>query len=359
LDKHFQRTNKKKQYTISILSVLLVSGVCYSISDLIGYRVVALLLLVTVSLISIFFDILPVLIAAVLSALLWDFFFIPQKFTFLITSAEDVLMFLMYFVIALVNAVFTTKIRQMEKIAYKQQEKENTLKLYNTLLNSLSHELKTPISTIIGSTDNLQLMADKLSELHKHELLCEISKAAFQLNRQVSNLLNMSRVESGVIKPKHDWFDMNEVVHDVLNNLKDQIKNKPIQVVIKENLPLFKLDYDLVFQILYNLVHNALLYIPKYAVITIRVNCRLDRLNIVVEDTGNGFPEDEIDLVFEKFYRLKNSSTGGTGLGLSIVKGFVEAMNGTVRLNNMMDGGAVFTIDIPSELSYINLVAQE
>ena len=305
------------------------------------------------------FDIIPVLIAAILSALLWDFFFIPQKFTFFITDAQDALMFSMYFLIALVNAVFTTKIRQMEKIANKQEEKENTLKLYNTLLNCLSHELKTPISTIIGSTDNLQLMADKLSELHKHELLSEISKAAFQLDRQVSNLLSMSRLESGVIKPKSDWFDINEIVHDVLNNLKDQIKNKPIQVVISENLPFFKLDYDLVFQVVYNLVHNALLYIPKYAVITIRASCKLDRLNIIVEDTGNGFPEDEIKEVFEKFYRLKNSSTGGTGLGLSIVKGFVEAMHGTIKLNNMEDGGAVFTIDIPSELSYINLVVKE
>jgi two-component system sensor histidine kinase KdpD len=359
LKKHHFQQSPKKQYAISILSVLLISSGCYFISDLIGYRVVALILLVTVSLIAIFFDILPVLIAAVLSALLWDFFFIPQKFTFTITSAEDVLMFLMYFLIALVNAVLTTKIRQMEKIANKQEERENTLKLYNTLLNCLSHELKTPISTIIGSTDNLQLMADKLSEINKHELLSEISKAAFQLDRQVSNLLSMSRLESGVIKPKNDWFDMNEVVHDVLNNLKDQIKNKPIQVVIKENIPLFKLDYHLIFQIIYNLVHNALLYIPKYAVITIRVNCKLDKLNIVVEDTGNGFPENEIGRVFDKFYRLQNSSTGGTGLGLSIVKGFVEAMNGTIKLNNMQDGGAIFTIEIPSELSYINLAVKE
>lgn len=309
--------------------------------------------MVTVSLIAMRFDVKPVMVAAILSALVWNFFFIPPKFTFAIKSAEDLLMFLMYFLVALVNAVLTTKIRRMEKEAQKREEKENTLKLYNTLLNSLSHELKTPISTIIGAADNLTTMSDKLSEFNKFELVSEISKASLQLDRQVGNLLNMSRLESGFIKPKSDWFDAKELVYDVIKALKDETLNKPIHVAVKDNLPLFKLDYGLVLQVLHNLVHNALTYIPKYAVITVRASCKDDKLILVVEDTGNGFPEDEIDKVFEKFYRLKNSKTGGSGLGLSIVKGFVEAMNGTINLKNMPDGGAVFTVEIPSELSYI------
>lgn len=299
-------------------------------------------------------DILPVLVAAILSALIWNFFFIPPQFTLAIKNAEDALMFLMYFVIALVNAVLTSRIRKAEKEAHMKEEKENTLKLYNTLINSLSHELKTPISTIIGAADNLQSLPDKLSEVNKFELLSEISKASLQLNRQVSNLLNMSRLESGFIKPKNDWFDITELIYDVVNHLKDESGGKPIHVSAKENLPLFKLDYGLVSQILHNLIHNAIIYIPKYAVITIKAWCRGDKLVLVVEDTGYGFPAEEMDKVFEKFYRLKNTGTGGTGLGLSIVKGFVEAMHGTITLKNMPDGGAVFTIEIPSELSFIN-----
>lgn len=348
-----RKLSLKQQYLVSFLSILLVSTGCYVLPEFVGYRVVALILMVTVSLIAMFFDMMPVLVAAVLSALLWNYFFIPPKFTFAIRSAEDALMFLMYFIIALVNAVLTTKIRQIEKEANHKEEKENTLKLYNTVLNSLSHELRTPISTIIGASDNLQSMADKLSELDKHELISEISKASLQLNRQVGNLLNMSRLESGIIQPKNDWFDAGELVYDVLNQLKDEIKDKPIHVVVKDNLPLFKLDYGLVSQVLHNLVHNAFTYLPKYAVVTLRVTCREDKLVMVVEDTGNGFPEDEINNVFEKFYRLKNSATGGTGLGLSIVKGFVEAMQGNIKLENMPDGGAIFTVEIPSELSYV------
>ncbi|PBQ34787.1 sensor histidine kinase [Sphingobacteriaceae bacterium] len=333
--------------------VLLISITCYFFTGLIGYRVVALILMVTVSLIAMFFEIGAVLTAAIASALLWNFFFIPPKFTLTIKGAEDSLMFLMYFVIALVNAVLTAKIRKIEKAANQKEEKENTLKLYNTLLNSLSHELRTPISTIIGASDNLQTMADKLTEVNKYELVSEISKASLQLNRQVGNLLNMSRLESGVIQPKSDWFDVGELIYDVLNQLKDNLKGNPVHVAIKDNLPLFRLDYGLLFQVLHNLVHNAITYLPKYAVITVRAFCKEDKLVLVVEDTGNGFPEGEIEKVFEKFYRLKNSGTGGTGLGLSIVKGFVEAMKGEIRLQNMPDGGAVFTVEIPSELSYM------
>ena len=353
------KTAKHKQYIISIALILFVAAVSFSISSIIGYKVVALLLLVTVSLIAMFFDILPVLLAAVLSALVWDFFFIPPRFTFSVGSTEDTLMLLMYFIIALVNAVLTFKIREAEKEANRKVEKEKTLKLYDTLLNSLSHELRTPISTIIGATDNLQTANNKLSEKNKTELLAEISKASLRLNRQVENLLNMSRLESGFIQPKNDWCDINELVHDVVNHLKENLENRVVNIQVKENLPLFKLDYGLTEQVLYNLIHNAALYLPKYCVVTIRANCVDDKLILIVEDNGNGFPADEIEKVFEKFYRLKNSNIGGTGLGLSIVKGFVEAQGGSIRLENLLESGARFMIEIPAETSYMNNLKNE
>ena len=330
-----------------------MSLACYFVSDLLGYRVVALLLLVTVSICAIFLDIRPTLTAAVLSALVWNFFFIPPRFTLHIDNAEDVLMFLMYFLIALVNAVLTTKIRKAEKEANRKKEREHTIKLYNTLLNSLSHELRTPISTIVGATDNLFSLADRLTEHNKFELINEISKASLQLNRQVENLLNMSRLESGYITPKKDWVDIKELVHEVVHQFEGMLHGKPINIHLSENLPLFKLDHGLVFQVIHNLLHNSITYIPKYAVISIHVGGSHDHLMLVVEDTGNGFPESEISRVFDKFYRLKNSATGGTGLGLSIVKGFVEAMHGTIKLENLPSAGCRFTIKIPCELSHL------
>ncbi|MEO8087433.1 MAG: ATP-binding protein [Bacteroidota bacterium] len=353
------RASREQQYTTSTGLVLMVACVCYALSDYIGYHVTALLLLVTVSFIAMFCDIFPVLLAAILSALIWDVFFIPPRFSFTIASPEDALLLALYFFIASVNGALTYKIRQVEKVALKKEEKENTLKLYNTLLNSLSHELKTPIATIIGSTDNLLTHSSKLTEENKKELLSEISKASIRLNRQVENLLNMSRIESGFLQLKKDWVDVSELIYDVVNRLKDYTKEHPVGIIIKDGLPLFKLDYVIMEQVLYNLVYNAIIYIPKYCVISVRASFLNGRLVIDVEDSGAGFPPGETERVFDKFYRLKDSKTGGTGLGLSIVKGFVESHNGTVQLENMPEGGAKFTIEIETEVSFPSSLKNE
>lgn len=332
--------------------------VCFSTKDLIGYKVVALLLLMTVSFIAMLFEILPVLFAAVISALIWNFFFIPPLFTFRIGDAEDLLMFLLYFVIALVNAVLTFKIREAEKKARDKEEKENTIKLYNTLLNALSHELRTPISTILGSVDTLKENNDKLTATHRSELLNEIGVASLRLNRQVENILNMSRLESGILKPKKDWYDINEIINSVMQKV--TITNQQIIVFHSDDLlPLFKLDAGFMEQILYNLLHNAVQYTPEKSIIEIKASYQSDNCMITISDNGNGFPEEEIPLVFEDFYRLRHTKPGGSGLGLSIVKGFVETQNGTVNLKNNEQGGAIFTICIPAETSFINSLKNE
>jgi two-component system sensor histidine kinase KdpD len=372
-----RKISKPQQYIYVILTVLAVSLLCYGVSNYVGYRTIALILLVTVSLIAMFFDIYPVLLAAVFSALTWNFFFIHPKFTFSISSTEDILMFLMYFIIALLNAVLTYKIREREKIEQRKEEKENTLKLYGTLLNSLSHELRTPISTIIGATDNLQTNSANLSEENKSELISEVSKASLRLNSQVENLLNMSRLESGMLQLKKDWCDINELIYDAVNHLDDVTKNHKLIIDIKENLPLFKLDYGLMQHVLYNLISNAAIYTAAGSEIHILADfdhhesghfdhdgqlvkeSSVDSLKIIIEDSGNGFPEEELYNVFDKFYRLKNSRTGGTGLGLSIVKGFVEVHDGRVYLENRAKGGARFTILIPAETSYLNSLKNE
>lgn len=340
--------------------ILFVAAISFALSNFIGYKVVAFLLLVTVSLIAMFFDIAPVLLAAFLSAIVWNYFFIPPRFTFAIQGTDNVILFSMYFVIALVNGALTFKIRESEKSANKKLEKENTLKLYNTLLNSLSHELRTPISTIIGATDTLQDDKNKLTEENRIELISEISKASLRLNRQVGNLLNMSRLESGFLQPKTDWCDVNELVYDVANQLQDNLQGKKLHIKIAENMPLVKLDYGLLEQILLNLLHNAAIYVPEDGIINVHALISKEKkLLIAVEDNGPGFPENEISHVFDKFYRLKNSKTGGTGLGLSIVKGFAESMNGNIILKNRKEGGAKFSIEIPAEIAYLKDIEHE
>ena len=353
-----RKLSTKVQFLLSALLVLIVSLICFVFKDFVGYKIVALILLMAVSVSAMLFEILPVLLAAVLSALIWNFFFIPPLYTFNIGDTEDALMFLLYFVIALVNAVLTFKIRQAEKKARDKEEKEKELKLYNTLLNSLSHELRTPIATILGSVDMLKDSKDRLSAENQIELLNEIAIAGNRLNRQVENILNMSRLESGMLKPKPDWADMNELINSVIQKF---LPANEYNLIFHENdnLPLFKLDSGLIEQILYNLLQNAVQYTPPQTNIEIGVSHQSENCMISVSDNGSGFPKKEMPLAFDKFYRLPNTKTGGSGLGLSIVKGFTEAQNGSIKLENNEHGGAKFTIKIPAETTYLNNLKNE
>jgi two-component system sensor histidine kinase KdpD len=298
----FGRPGHKQPYWVSVFLVCTVSGICFLFSSHIAPQVVALILLVTLSLIA-----------------------------------------------ALVNAVLTYKIRQMEKLAPQKEEKANSLRLYDTLLNSLSHEFRTPIATIIGATDNLLEEPSRLSAADSKRLLWEISRASLRLNRQVENLLNTSRLESGFIRPKKDWCDVRELVSTSIQHLGEWLVCHTVKIDIRKGLPLVKLDYGLMEQVLTNLIYNAALYTPEWSVIRIHADCPDKSLVIIVEDDGDGFPEAEIGKVFSKFYRPEHTRIGGSGLGLSIVKGFIEAHDGTIGLKNSAAGGAIFTIKMPVE----------
>jgi two-component system, OmpR family, sensor histidine kinase KdpD len=355
----FHKPGSTKQYIISVAVVIGVVLVGLLLHNLFGYRVVAFMLLVAVSILAMFLDIIPVLVAAALSALTWNFFFIPPRFTLSVGTAEDRILFLMYFVIALINGVLTYKIRQMEKEVKARDEKAKSVKFYNTLLNSLSHELRTPITTIIGSVDNLESNSPKLSESDKAELLAEITVAATRLNQQVENLLNMSRLESGFFQIKKDWCDVNDLIYKTLRRLDANLQKFRVAVYIPEQFPLFKLDFGLMEQVVFNLIINVTQHTPEDTQISITAETAKGKLMLNIADNGNGFPKDELDKVFDKFYRLKGASPGGTGLGLSIVKGFVEAHNGTVKVENLPVRGSKFTIEIPTEKSQVNKLKDE
>ena len=349
--------NRILQYLIGLGSILLVSLLCYLFIDLIGYHVVALILLLVVSILAMFLETFPIVIAAIVSALIWNFLFIQPRSTFNITTPQDALLFLMYFVIAVMNAVFTSRLRKVEAVARQRKTREKTLQLYNTMLNSLSHELKTPISTIIGAVDTLKMNSGKISEANKVELYSEIDLAGNRLHRQVNNLLSMSRLESDFFKLQLDWYDITEIVHTVIqNNRKD---SHQLDFTHSEDLPLFRIDGPLIEQVVHNIIHNALEYTPPGTTIRILVDLERDKLRMRISDNGPGFPEDKLERVFEKFYRLPNSATGGTGLGLSIVQGFTKAHNGTVKLENIPLGGAKFTIEIPAETATLTTIDDE
>ena len=354
-----RRQSIQQQFVLSLSLVAAVVLLGLALHGVVGYRVVAFMLLFTVSILALFLDILPVIVAALLSALLWDFLFIPPRFTFTVGSTEDRLLLLTYFVVVLIHAVLTYKIRQVEKVVRKKEEKAREVKFYNALFNSLSHELRTPITTIIAATDNLLTESDKLSHENQKDLLREVTIASTRLNRQVENLLSMSRLESGTLKLKLDWCDVRELVYTTLKQFDAAQHTHRISVFVPDNLPLFKLDFGLMEQVLYNLIGNALQHTPAGTDVIIKADCVDDKLLLSVSDNGSGFPHAEIGKVFDKFYRVSGSRVGGTGLGLSIARGFVEAHHGTISLRNLPLSGAEFSVEIPTDITYLNRLRNE
>jgi two-component system sensor histidine kinase KdpD len=238
----------------------------------------------------------------------------------------------------------------MAKQAYLLNESD---KLYKTLFNSISHELRIPVATIMGASDSL-LTTQHTAEISK-ELSNEIFKASKRLNRLIENLLNMSRLESGRITPRLDWCDIHDLVNKVTESLQEELKPFNLHIVIPDDMPFVKLDFGLMEQVLYNLIYNATQY--AYTSTNLRIKAFYDNgiMTLQVMDRGPGFPTKEISLIFNKFYRVEGSKAGGTGLGLSIAKGFTEAHKGTISVENRQNGGAKFTIKIPTEIPQAEL----
>jgi len=488
-------TSNIRQYLVIPLFVILFSVISYLVKDYIGYQVVSFVLLFLVSILALFYGTGPILLAATLSAFIWDYFFIPPQFTMYVGKPEDMLMLIMFFIIALLNGILTSRVRRQEKRIRIREERTHALyqltreftlvsgidevtkiavqyvkkyfrfecaiilknemnqlenhanhetkitlseneqsvaawvfkhaskagkhtdtlpsadytfypltgntdnmgviavaqanvftqgeeqfweaflsqisgnfereflrnvakntfilnesdKLYKTLFNSISHELRIPVATIMGASDTLS--AQRYSEETRHKLYDEISTASVRLNRLIENLLNMSRLESGRITPRTDWCDVHDLAHKIAVNLEHELLPFKLATVIPRDMPLVLIDFGLMEQVIHNLVLNATQNAPEGTLIRLKFYYDNDLLTIQVMDRGPGFPTNELSSVFNKFYRGKEAKAGGTGLGLSIVKGFVEAHHGSVVAENRRNGGAIFTIKIPVKIS--------
>ncbi|MCX6072052.1 MAG: ATP-binding protein, partial [Chloroflexi bacterium] len=217
-------------------------------------------------------------------------------------------------------------------------------RLYRTLLNSVSHELRTPIAAIAGAASGL---SDPRADPQSLLLVNEIRAAADRLNLLVENLLDMTRLESGLLKIRRDWIDVPDVVSMAVRQTTDLLARHRLTVDLAPDLPLLRADFVLLQQALANLLHNAAMHTPPGTRVLVRAHRDGANLLLVVEDSGPGLPKEDPERVFEKFYRAPGAASGGTGLGLSIVRGLVEAHGGTVHAENKPEGGARFSIRLP------------
>jgi two-component system sensor histidine kinase KdpD len=248
------------------------------------------------------------------------------------------------FISQITNAVEREYLNDFAKKSLIADESE---KLYKTLFNSISHELKTPITTIMGAVSSFKDEKIFQNKSVWEKFIEEIDIASERLNRLVENLLDMARLESGNLKLKLDYHSIEDLIHSVLEKLHNELDGHIIKVDVQEDIEIFKFDYGLLEQALINIVHNSVQYTPPGSEIKIEVRAINYRCLILVSDNGKGFPRESLNKLFDKFYRIPGTKAGGTGLGLSIAKGFIEAHKGTIVASNGDNGGAVFTISIP------------
>jgi len=264
-----------------------------------------------------------------------------------LTPSEE--QFLEAFIALIAGKVEREFLSSKAKDAYVLAESD---KLYKTLFNSISHELRIPVATIMGATDTL--LSDKYPEQTRKRLYSEMGKASVRLNRLIENLLNMSRLESGHLSPRPDWCDVHDLINKVAGTLRQEIAQYQFIQEIPEDMPLVFIDFGLMEQVIHNLLLNATQYSPEGSTISVTFfHDKKGKLIIKVMDCGKGFSPTELNFLFKKFYRGENALSGGTGLGLSIVKGFVEALGGSVSAYNRESGGAIIEIEIPVQISEI------
>lgn len=226
-----------------------------------------------------------------------------------------------------------------------------TERLRSALLTSVSHDLRTPLASILGSATSLTSYGPMLDEEARRDLAATIQEEAERLNRFIANLLDMTRLESGAIRPRTSPVDLAELVGSALERAGKILAGHRVEVDLASDLPMLELDAVLFEQVLFNLLDNAAKYAPAGSRIDVTARRVNGQVRIVVQDEGDGIPRADVERIFDKFYRVhaQDRQRAGTGLGLAICRGFVEAMGGTVVAGNRTDrSGAVFTLTLPA-----------
>jgi len=227
-----------------------------------------------------------------------------------------------------------------------------TERLRSALLTSISHDLRTPLASIIGALTALRGFGDSYDSAARAELMATIETEAERLNRFIGNLLDMTRLESGAIELKPVLVDVGEVVGTALQRAHRLLADHRVEVDLAADLPMVRVDYLLFEQVLFNLLDNAAKYAPTGTLITMRGRTVGEMILVSVIDEGPGIPPEDVERIFDKFYRAQaqDRQRAGTGLGLATGRGFMAAMGGTITAANRTDrSGAVFTLTLPAE----------
>ncbi|HTP45694.1 MAG TPA: sensor histidine kinase KdpD [Casimicrobiaceae bacterium] len=238
---------------------------------------------------------------------------------------------------------------QLASDAAKLARQAETEALRNSLLNAISHDLRTPLAVLVGASSSLVQDAERLSPAARRELAQTIHEESTRMTTLVTNLLDMARLESGAIELAREWTPLEEIVGSALGRLRDALAGRAVNVSLPPHLPLLRVDAVLIEQLLVNLLENALKYTPAGTPIDISAQAVPGHVVVEVADRGPGIPEGEEDRLFDKFYRLqREAAQSGFGLGLALSRAIIAAHGGSITAANRAGGGAVFRFELPA-----------
>jgi len=236
---------------------------------------------------------------------------------------------------------------QLVDEARRARLRAETEQLRNSLLSSVSHDLRTPLAVVTGATSAFLDDSAPKDEATKRELIQTAHEEALRLNRLIRNLLDMTRLEAGALKVQKDLQPLEEVVGAALNRLEDRLRGREVHATIPRDLPLVALDSALIEQVLINLLENATKYTPPDSPLDVTARVRDGAVEVEVADRGPGVGRADAERIFDKFYRVREKEGGGVGLGLTICRGIVSAHGGRIWVEERPGGGALFRFTLP------------
>jgi len=239
---------------------------------------------------------------------------------------------------------------QLAEATRQLQVLQVTERLQSALLNSISHDLRTPLVTVTGALSTLDEDEALLDVVTRRNIVRTAREESERLNRLVENLLNMSRIEAGALHVTRQSGDVEDAIGSALEQLGRRLQDRAVSIAIPDKLPLLPMDFVLIVQALVNIVDNALKYSPADTPVEICARRIETEVQIQVMDRGIGVPPDDLEHIFDKFYRVhRPDSVTGTGLGLAIAKGIVEAHGGRIWAESCPEGGTIITLTLPTE----------
>jgi two-component system sensor histidine kinase KdpD len=333
-------------YAWTALYVALTTAAAWSARTLVALPDLVALYLLVIMLVAVRYGRGPSALAAALSVIAYDWFFIEPLYTFAVHDQRNLLTFAIMFAVGLVISELVRRVRLHERAARAALLRARTEEIRSSLLTTVSHDLRTPLAAIAGAGSTLREHAAELDEAARRELCDTVCQEADRLERLVVNLLDMTRLSAGALPLRREWVPIDEVVGSAVGRVEGRLGARPLRVEVPGELPLVSLDPVLVEHALVNLLENALRHTPPGTEVALTASAAEGGVAIEVADRGPGVPEPSEPL-FDKFVRGPGASAQGAGLGLAIARGVARAHGGEVVALNRADGGACFRMTLP------------